>query len=120
MTEDTEAINRCVLDYIEGWYEGNADRMNRALSPHLSKRRIVSSEEIWDVSKDWMVEATANGKGRLDEPKKGRKEITILDRTETMASVRIVSEKFMDYLHLAKADNIWIIVNALWDYIPEE
>jgi hypothetical protein len=118
MMDDTEAIKRRALDYIEGWYEGNADRMNQALSPHLAKRRIVSEAEIWEVSKVWMVEATGNGKGRLDAPEKGRKEITVLDRTETMASVKIVSEKFVDYLHLAKIDKAWVIVNALWDYLP--
>lgn len=117
--KDTEAINRQVLDYIEGWYEGNADRMNQALSPHLAKRRIVSEEEIWDVNKAWMVEATRNGRGRLDAPEKGRKEITILDRTETMASVKVVSEKFIDYLHLAKSHDTWAIVNVLWDYHPQ-
>jgi hypothetical protein len=117
--EDTEAISRRALDYIEGWYEGDADKMNQALSPQLAKRRIVSDEEIWDVSKAWMIDATRDGRGRIDAPEKGRKEITILDRTETMASVKIVSEKFIDYVHLAKSQNDWVIVNVLWDYIPQ-
>ena len=69
--EDPEAIRHCALDYIEGWYEGSADRMSRALSPYLAKRRLVSDKEIWDVNKDRMVEATGNGKGRLAEPQKG-------------------------------------------------
>ena len=118
--EDSEAIRRCALDYIEGWYEGRADRMSQALSPHLAKRRFVSDQEIWDVSKDWMVEATENGKGRLDEPQKGRKEISILDQTTTMATVKIISNNFIDYLHLAKFNNTWRIINVLWDYIPKE
>ncbi|MBN2390103.1 MAG: nuclear transport factor 2 family protein [Anaerolineae bacterium] len=117
--EDTEAIKRCALDYVEGWYEENAGKMNQALSPHLAKRRVVSDEEIWEVDKAWMIEATGNGRGRLDAPESGRKEITILDRTATMASVKIVSEKFIDYVHLAKSQDCWMIVNVLWDYIPQ-
>lgn len=117
--EDFEAIRRCALDYIEGWYEGRSDRMSQALSPYLAKRRFVSDQEIWDVSKDWMVEATENGKGRLDEPQKGRKEISILDQTTTMANVKIISNNFIDYLHLAKFNNTWRIINVLWDYIPD-
>ena len=117
--EDFEAIRRCALDYIEGWYEARSDRMSRALSPYLAKRRFVSDQEIWDVSKDWMVEATENGKGRLDEPQKGRKEISILDQTTTMANVKIISNNFIDYLHLAKFNNTWKIINVLWDYIPD-
>jgi hypothetical protein len=63
-----------------------------------------------------MVEATAEGRGRLDEPESGRKDVTILDRTESMASVKIVSEAFVDYLHLAKTDDVWQIVNVSWEY----
>lgn len=117
--ENTEAINNCILDYVEGWYEGDAARMDRALSAHLAKRRAVSKEEVWDVNKDWMIEATGNGRGRIEEPDKGIKEITILDQTESMASVKLVSNKFVDYLHLALLDGDWVIVNALWDFIPE-
>jgi hypothetical protein len=115
--EDEKEINRVVLDYIEGWYEGNAERMRHALSPHLAKRRIVSCNEIWDVTRDWMVEATGKGDGRIEYPENGRKEISILDRTESMASVRVFSEQYVDYLHLAKPDGAWVIVNALWDFI---
>jgi hypothetical protein len=28
--EDAVAIRTCVLDYFEGWFEGDADRMDRA------------------------------------------------------------------------------------------
>ncbi len=33
---DSAAIRQAALDYIEGWYEGNAERMERALHPDLS------------------------------------------------------------------------------------
>jgi hypothetical protein len=118
MTDD-QAIRNIALDYIEGWYTADGSRMSRALSPHLAKRRIVSQDEIWHVDKTWMVQATTDGKGRIEEPSKGKKIITILDQTTTMASVKIVSEKFIDYLHLSKCNDTWSIVNALWDY-PEE
>ena len=117
--EDSTIIRNRVLDYVEGWYEANKNRMERALSPHLAKRRIVSSEEIWDVSKEWMVNATGDGQGHIDEPEKGIKEITILDQTKTVASVKLISNEFIDYLHLAKINDDWVIVNALWDYIHE-
>ena len=115
MTDD-HAILDIALDYIEGWYTADETRMKRALSEHLAKRRIVSAEEIWHVDKPWMVAATAVGKGRLGAPELGRKVVTILDRTETMASVKIVSEAFVDYLHLSKSDDVWQIVNVLWEY----
>ncbi len=114
--KDKELIVQIALDYIEGWYQGDSERMKRALFVHLAKRRITPDGEIWQVDKEWMVEATAAGRGRIENPAQGRKEITVLDLTETMASVKIISEKFVDYLHLAKYDGQWVIVNALWDY----
>ena len=32
---DSSAIRATALDYVEGWYEGNAERMSRALHPEL-------------------------------------------------------------------------------------
>ncbi len=113
------AINKVVLDYVEGWYSADAKRMEAALSSHLAKRRITEDGEIMAVSKAWMVKATAEGVGRIDDPERGRKEITILSQTETMASVMLVSNKFVDYLHLVKVRGSWKIANALWDYLPE-
>lgn len=118
MTDD-QSIRNIALDYIEGWYTAEGSRMNHALSPHLAKRRIVSHDEIWHVDKPWMVQATSDGKGRIDEPSKGKKDITILDQTATMASVKIVSEEFIDYLHFSNASGKWEIVTALWDYVTE-
>ena len=39
---DTAAIRATALDYVEGWYAGDADRMARALHPELVKRILVS------------------------------------------------------------------------------
>ena len=118
MTDD-QSIRGIALDYIEGWYTADGSRMDRALSPHLAKRRIVSQAEIWHVDKAWMIRATDEGRGRIEEPSKGKKVIVILDQTETMASVKIVSEKFVDYLHLSKCEDRWEIVNVLWDVHPK-
>ena len=38
---DADAIKQTALDYIEGWYEGNAERMERALHPELAKRIVL-------------------------------------------------------------------------------
>ena len=38
--DDNSAITKTALDYIEGWYTGDAARMERALHPELAKRMI--------------------------------------------------------------------------------
>jgi Putative lumazine-binding len=41
---DSAAIKKTALDYVEGWYEGNPERMERALHPELAKR-IVRTDQ---------------------------------------------------------------------------
>lgn len=114
---EKEQIKKIALDYIEGWYEANQKRMENALHPKLVKRRFVSKEEIWQVDTPTMLKITSEGRGKLHEPTKGRKDITILDIQDKIASVKIHSEKFIDYLLLVKENNQWKIVDALWDYV---
>lgn len=115
MTEH-DLIVKAVLHYVEGWYTADAERMAEALHPKLAKRRVTPEGETWDVTRDWMVEATINGQGKINDPEHGLKEITVLDISHAIASVKLVSEQFNDYLHLVKLDNAWVIVNALWDF----
>lgn len=115
--EDQKAIVQTALNYVEGWYQGNAARMDQALHGRLAKRRITPTGEVWEVDKEWMVEATGNGRGSIDNPEQGRKDAIILDTTDTMACVKIVSEEFIDYVHLALDGGQWVIVNVLWDYV---
>jgi hypothetical protein len=114
--EEKEAITRAVLDYVEGWYQADGARMERALHPDLAKRGFSPEGDIWNVDKSWMVEAAGRGQGRMEKPETGKKEIRILDIGKTIASVKLVSEKFIDYLHLARNGGEWKIVNALWEY----
>ena len=115
--EDRTAIQQAAYDYVEGWYYGDAARMERALHDQLVKRRITPEGEVWQVDKDWMVTATGDGQGKIEHPEQGRKDITILDLGERMASVMVISEVFVDYLHMLKESGEWRIVNALWDFI---
>jgi hypothetical protein len=44
--EDTLAIKKATLDYIEGWTTGNVERIQNSVSPELSKRRVAASGDI--------------------------------------------------------------------------
>ncbi len=114
--EDVELIKKTALNYVEGWYEADKERMAAALHPKLAKRGISASEEIYDVDRDWMIDATERGRGRIDEPSTGKREIVILDRSAAIATVKLVSNQFNDYLHLLKVEGEWKIINALWEY----
>jgi hypothetical protein len=117
------AIRQAALDYIEGWFEGNAERMDRALHPQLAKRLLevvaaTGEEKFTHLTKDQMVEFTRRGGGSRVPADKRAIKVTILDTTKTMAVVRTDCSQFIDYLTLAKgAGGEWKIVNVLWENI---
>lgn len=39
----------------------------------------------------------------------------MLDIADSIASAKVVSEPFVDYLHLAKLDGRWSIINVLYE-----
>lgn len=117
--QEKEAITSAALDYVEGWFEGDAERMDRALHPQLAKRMVVPNlqggpERFIHLSKEQMVEATEKGGGKKVPPEKRSIKVTVLDTYRGIASVRIDSVAYIDYLHLAKSEGGWKIVNVLW------
>lgn len=121
-TADSAGIRQAALDYIEGYYEGNADRMARAVHPELAKR-IVNVDErgryrLGQMSAMTLVEATRAGGGKDTPQADQRKEVRILDIYQNAASAKIDASYWVDYLQLAKWNGRWVIVNVLWEMHP--
>ena len=121
---DSAGIRQAALDYIEGYYEGNAERMTRALHPELAKR-IVNVDErgryrLGQMSAMTLVEGTRAGGGKDTPEAERRKDVTILDIYQNAASAKIYASGWLDYLHLAKWNGRWVIVNVLWELHPRK
>ena len=117
VASDEEGIRAIVLDYFEGWYDGDVERMRRALHPQLAKRSLaddgVSLEELTAAG---MVEATAKGQGRRDDPEERRLEIVVQHVYDTIASVRVLSVPYAEYVQLVRTRDGWKIANAMWQW----
>ena len=121
---DKEAIKQTALDYIEGWYEGNAERMERALHPELAKRIVRTDPKsgrsnLGQMSAMTLVQYTRSGGGKQTPKEKQQKDVTILDVFENAASVKVVASNWVDYLQMAKWSGHWVIVNVLWEMKPQ-
>jgi hypothetical protein len=120
---DAAAIKQTALDYIEGWYEGNAERMESALHPELAKRMVDKNpangkSRLNQMSAMSLVQGTRAAYGKSTPKEKQQKDVTILDVYENAASVKIVASGWIDYLHMAKFNGKWVIVNVLWELKP--
>ena len=121
---DKAAIKQTALDYVEGWYAGDAERMKRALHPDLAKR-IVRQDAQANSRLDQMgamalVQGTRRGFGKQTPKEKQQKDVVVLDVFENAASVKTVMSDWIDFMHLAKFNGRWVIVNVLWEMKPEK
>ena len=114
---DEGAIRDVARAYLESWLDGDGERMCGALHPMLAKRGLdygadLAPAGLHDLDSAYMVASAARG----PRPQYARAiEITILDLADNVASVRVVSEPFVDYLHLARLEGRWSIVNVLYE-----
>ena len=120
---DLDAIKQCALDYGEGWYAGDAERMERALHPELVKRTILPNPRsgqlrVDNISALSLINATRKGYGTHTPTENRRTEVTIFDVTANAASVKLMMHDWVDYMHMRKVDGQWKIVNVLWEFTP--
>jgi hypothetical protein len=121
---DEEAITATALDYGQGWYAGDAERMEGALHPDLAKRHLSvnprsGKAEIRHMSAMKLVQATRAGWGKNTPEDQRRTDVTILEVYGDAAVVKLVMHDWVDFLQMSKIDDRWVIVNVLWELTPE-
>ena len=114
--EDADAITKAALDYVEGYVTGDAERHARAYHPECLKRRYDVDDEsgvfaLGTISPQEMVDYAATGMS-VDED--CMFEVIIDAVSDDIASVRIYSTKWVDFLHVVKARGEWKLLHATW------
>lgn len=121
--EEREAILRPALDYAESWYEGDVAKMERALHPELVKRIVQTDPNtkrsvLNGMGASVLVNNVARGFGKETPKDKQLKDAKLLEVYGNAASVRVEMSGWVDYLHIAKFNGRWVIVNVLWELKP--
>jgi hypothetical protein len=109
------------MDYIEGWYAGDAARMEKALHPELAKRVVTTDSrsgrsQLESIGAMTLVDRTRAGGGSRTPKERQQKDYTLLDVFNNAAVAKVVASDWIDYLELAKWNGRWVIVNVLWEY----
>ena len=120
---DRLAIERAVLDYVEGIYEVKPERIDRGVHLQMAKRGFTRGqngtyrESTMNFAELRALAGRWNAQGRVN-PKTAKKEVVVLDMLDQTASVKLVASWGTDYMHLARYDGEWKIVNVLWQVPP--
>lgn len=121
---EREAIKRTALNYAEGWYEGNADKMESSLHPDLAKRIVRTNDKgqsgLGQMSAMSLVQGTRSGSGRQTPAAEQLKDVTILDMIGGAATVKLEMRDWVDYMHIGKFNGKWVIINVLWELKPKK
>ncbi|HWL39785.1 MAG TPA: nuclear transport factor 2 family protein [Gemmatimonadaceae bacterium] len=117
---DSAAIRATALDYIDGWWSADAQRMASALHPELVKRirgtdPTGSREWIDNMGASRLVQGTGRGGGRETPVTAQRSDVRILDIFQNTASVRVDAGPWVDHLQMVRWGGRWVILNVLWE-----
>lgn len=118
--KDRNAVEKAALDYIEGWYEGNVERMEGCLHPDLQKReiRILSQtgrSQFGLHTASTLTEGTRLGLGKQIPIEERNIRITVFETFKNIASVKATSKLSTEYLHIVKYNGEWKVLNVLWE-----
>jgi hypothetical protein len=116
---DAAAIRACILDYFEGWFEGDPVRMDRALHPSLSKVCLDQHAERSGVdvtTKAEMVEATRLGRGRTRDLPDRAIRIDVTAVSGNIASATVHSAVYEELVLLVRTAEGWRITSTVWHW----
>ena len=116
---DREAVERAVLDYVEAVEQGRPEGIVRSVHPDLAKfgfyRKASETEyRVLPMTYDGLVELAGDMKEKGYVPDDAQHSIEIFEVLDQTASVKLTAFWGVDYIHLAKYDGQWKIVQVLW------
>jgi hypothetical protein len=120
---DRDAVRQAALDYVEGLYTADPSRIERSVHRNLTKRGFwrapqatayrpestMTFDQLMTLTTSWNKDGTRDT---------SLKEIAVLDVLDQIASAKIVANWGIDYMHLAKYDGRWQIINIVWQAHP--
>lgn len=120
---DREAVHRAVLDYVEGFYEGDAEKLTRSISPEVYKygyswrgQQFVGMQMRFPEG--FLGYARRVREGRTRTPENAPKDVVLFEVQDQTASAKLTAWWGTDYLLLGKQNGRWMITHVTWQSTP--
>ena len=124
--KDSLEIRKVALDYIESQHNTNPQQFKDAAHPRMVKRtfwtnKATGKEYLRETFTDAMILLAESYNVNGDKfPENPRKEVIILDIYGKTASVKLIADDWIDYMHIVKLNGKWQLVNVLWQFNDAE
>jgi len=121
---ERSAVERAVLDYVEGFYEGDTAKLVRSIRPEVVKygfyiprdsSKYAGEAMAWP---EFLAYARSIRERNRPAPATAPKQVEIFDVQDQTASAKLTAWWGTDYLLLAKYDGKWMIRQVLWQSPP--
>jgi hypothetical protein len=121
---DKEAVRQAALDYVEGIYNVQPERIERSVHPSLVKRGFYKKDAAapyaeMPMTYEQLVKLAAswNKDGKRDT---SIKEVVVLDVLDQTAVAKVTASWGIDYMMLGKYEGRWKITQILWQSHPSK
>lgn len=112
-SDDASAVHSTVTNYIEAYYTGNAAEMEQTLHSHYLKHKIHGNIPVREQTRTDLLQSTRSGQGTQLTQAQRKEQITVLDVAGNIASAKLVTPGWTDYLTLTKIDGEWKILSVV-------
>jgi hypothetical protein len=113
--DDVAAITAVVTAYFQSWFRGEPELMRSVLHPALTKRTPANPGgpdlTLLEDNATSMVASVSRGPRPQYEH---WQDVDVLDVSQDIATAKVRSQPFVEYVHLARFGDKWLIVNALY------
>ena len=122
--QEREAVRTAALDYVEGIYNVQPERIERSVHTTLVKRGFykkdaatpyvempMSYEQLVNLARNW------NKEGKRDT---SVKKVDVLDVLDQTAVAKVTASWGVDYMLLGKYDGAWKVSQILWQSHPAD
>lgn len=118
-SNENAAITAVAQNYMDAYYTADPARMQKALHPDFHKRTLHAVNGHTEISEDTaqsMVEGVRLGSGKEIPAGERVKKIEVLDVYRDAASVKVITGRWIDYMHLSKLNGEWRVLDVVLQY----
>ena len=117
---DREEVRRAILDYVEGFYEGDSAKLARSIRPEVYKygfwkardsTRYAGEHMTWP---EFFSYARGVKQNNRQAPATAPKRIELFEVQSQTAAAKVTAFWGTDYLLLGKYDGKWMISSVMW------
>lgn len=114
---DRTDVERVVMDYVDGIYSGDAERVEKALHPEVNRVEVRTNGQtgrsfLNKMGFSALVEAARAGLANVESDRRNIK-VEVFDVSHGIASAKVTSVGFVEHLQVGRVNGAWKIINAL-------